>query len=85
LLTTEPAAFASVFEIKNHGIIPQIRYKKKGTPSVDEPVRNPISKTNQITIIKISGWINAHKSPRYDPRYCFLKSFLIRVSSSSLL
>ncbi len=69
---------------KNHGIIPQISHKKKGVSPVTAPTRNPISKTNHITKINVIGCINAHKSPKYEPKYCFLKSFFINANSSCL-
>ncbi len=55
LFTIAPVPLIKAFDIKNQGIIPVIRYKKKGVPFVVGPDRNPISKTNQITTTKVSG------------------------------
>ena len=71
-------------EKKNHGIIPHISHKKNGVSSETTPDRKPISKTNHITEINIIGCIKDHKRPKYEPKYCLLKSFTINVDSKCL-
>ena len=55
LLIIAPVPLIIAFDMNSQGTIPQISHKKNGVPSVVGPALKPISKTNQITSINVSG------------------------------
>lgn len=85
LLVMAPVHLVSELDKKNHGMIPAISHKKNGDWA-DEPCGFiPLLKTNHITNINTNGCKNAHNNPRYEPKYCFLKSFITSISNRRLL
>ncbi|CAK1705586.1 hypothetical protein VCRA2117O37_100135 [Vibrio crassostreae] len=53
---------------KNHGTMADTNQSAKGTPSDVGWALNPTWKTNHITNIVTSGWINAHAPPNNEPK-----------------
>ena len=64
LLVTALTPEVNAFEIKNHGIMPQVSHKKNGVSPRTGAARNPKVNTNQITPIKVNGCTNAHRRPK---------------------
>lgn len=81
LSTTLLAEFEMASAIKNQGIMPATNHKMNGKFSTGT-ARKPTLNTSHIMQIVTTGLINAHKIPKYDPRYRTLISLIANEKSN---